>query len=128
MGAAAGATGGPIAAVIALYMDENVEGQIVRGLRRRGIDILTVEADGWGKRLDPDVLDRAGELGRVAFSRDEDFLREAVRRQRAGERFLGVIYAHKLRVSLGRCIEDLELLAQAGFPEDFANRVYYLPL
>jgi hypothetical protein len=34
--------------VIALYIDENVQGQIVRGLRRRGIDVLTAEADGWG--------------------------------------------------------------------------------
>lgn len=80
--------------MIALYMDENVQGQIVRGLRRRGIDILTAEEDGWNERLDVDVLDRGGELRRVAFSRDDDFLREAVRRQRSGEGFVGVIYAH----------------------------------
>jgi predicted nuclease of predicted toxin-antitoxin system len=109
-------------------MDESMEGQIVRGLRSRGIDILTAVEDGWGGRLDPELLDRAGALRRVAVSRDEDFLREAVRRQRSGETFVGVIYAHKLRVSIGRCIEDLELLAQAGFPEDFVNRVYHLPL
>jgi hypothetical protein len=109
-------------------MDESVEGQMVRGLRRRGIGVRTVQEDGWGARLDPEVLDRAGELGRVAVSRDEDFLREAVRRQRSGETFVGVIYAHKQRVSLGRCIEDLELLAQAGFPADFSGRIYYLPL
>jgi predicted nuclease of predicted toxin-antitoxin system len=114
--------------VIALYMDENVQGQIVRGLRRRGVDVLTAEEDGWGERPDPEVLDRAGELSRVAFSRDQDFLREAVRRQRSGEPLVGVIYAHQRRVSIGRCIEDLELLAQAGSAEDFVNRVYYLPL
>ena len=109
-------------------MDENVQGQIVRGLRRRGVEVLTAEEDGWNERLDADVLDRAGELGRVAFSRDDDFLREAVRRQRSGETFVGVIYAHQLRVSIGRCIQDLELLSQAGSPEDFADTIYYLPL
>src|SRR5215212_8851006 len=109
-------------------MDESVEGQIVRGLGRRGIDVLTVQEDGRGGSPDPEVLDRAGELRRIAVSRDDDFLREAVRRQRSGETFVGVIYAHKQRVSLGRCIEDLELLAQAGSPEDFSGRIYYLPL
>jgi hypothetical protein len=31
-------------------------------------------------------------------------------------------------VSIGRCIQDLELLAQAGFPGDFLDKVYFLPL
>jgi hypothetical protein len=114
--------------MVTLYMDENVEGPITRGLRRRGVDVLTVEEDGRGEALDPVVLDRAGELERVAFSRDQDFLREATRRQRSGETFIGVIYAHKQRVSIGRCIQDLELLAQAGFPGDFLDKVYFLPL
>jgi hypothetical protein len=114
--------------MVRLYMDENVEGQITRGLRARGIDVLTVQEDGWGETLDPALLDRAGELGRVAFCRDQDFLREATRRQRNGETFVGVIYAHKQRVSIGECIRDLELLAQVGFLEDFRDKIYYLPL
>jgi hypothetical protein len=114
--------------MIALYMDENVEGQIVRGLRSRGIDVLTAEEDGRNETPDPEVLERATRLGRVAFSRDQDFLREATRRQRNGEAFGGVIYAHKLSVSLGECIEDLEFLVEAGAPEDFKDRVYFLPL
>jgi predicted nuclease of predicted toxin-antitoxin system len=66
--------------MIALYTDENVEGQIVRGLRARGIDVLTAEEDGYRETPDPKVLDRAAALDRVIFSRDEEFLREATRR------------------------------------------------
>jgi predicted nuclease of predicted toxin-antitoxin system len=113
--------------MIAFYLDENVEGQIVRGLRARGIDILTAEEDGRAATPDPEVLDRATELGRVAFSRDRDFLREGTRRQREGIPFAGVIYARKAHVSIGRCIDDLELLARAGMPEDFENSVQFLP-
>jgi hypothetical protein len=40
---------------------------------------------------DPRLLDRAGELGRVLFSQDEDLLIEAARRQREGIHFAGVI-------------------------------------
>jgi hypothetical protein len=114
--------------MIGFYMDENVEGQIVRGLRARGIDVLTAEEDGLAGATDPEVLDRAAALGRVAFSRDRDFLRESTRRQRGGRSFGGVVYAHKLRVSIGQCITDLELLAQAGSSADFADKVWFLPL
>jgi len=31
-------------------------------------------------------------------------------------------------MSVGRCVNDLELLAELGQPEDFANRVEYWPL
>jgi hypothetical protein len=114
--------------MVRLYMDENVEGQIIRGLRGRGIDVLTAEEDGRNETPDPEILDRASTLGRVVFSRDQDFLREASRRQRFGERFAGVVYAHKQEVSVGVCITDLEYQAQAGSPDDFADRVYFLPL
>jgi uncharacterized protein with PIN domain len=114
--------------MVRLYMDENVEGQITRGLRERGIDVLTAEEDGRNETPDLEILDRANTLGRVVFSRDQDFLREASRRQRISERFAGVIYAHKQKVSIGVCITDLEYLAQAGSPEDFMDKVYFLPL
>jgi hypothetical protein len=74
------------------------------------------------------VLNRATELGRVLFSRDTDLIAEATRRQRGGEAFTGVIYARQNVLSVGKCIEDLELLALVGLPEDFANQVQYLPL
>jgi hypothetical protein len=44
------------------------------------------------------------------------------------EAFPGVIYAHQLMVIVGQFIRDLEVIALAGEPEDFVNRVEYLPL
>jgi predicted nuclease of predicted toxin-antitoxin system len=60
--------------MVRLYMDENVHGVITRGIRKRGVDVLTVQEDGYGGRDDPDVVDRATSLGRVLFSQDEDLL------------------------------------------------------
>jgi hypothetical protein len=77
---------------------------------------------------DPRLLDRAGELGRVLFSQDEDLLIEAARRQREGIHFAGVIYTPQLELSVGQFIEELEILAKAGLPTDFVNRVQYLPM
>jgi Domain of unknown function (DUF5615) len=114
--------------MIALYMDENVEDQIVRGLRLRSIDVLTAKEDGYDETPDELVFNRANALSRVVFSRDQDFLREAKKRQENGEAFAGIIYAHKRQVTVGRCIEDLEYMMLAGVPEDFANHVRFIPL
>jgi hypothetical protein len=64
----------------------------------------------------------------VLFSQDEDLLVEATRRQRSGQHFCGVIYGHQLEITIGRALNDLEILAQVGTIEEFANRVEYLPL
>ena len=66
-------------------MDVHVPMAITESLRRRGVDVLTAQEDGAERFEDPPLLDRAGERGRILFTRDEDFLDEASRRQRAGE-------------------------------------------
>ena len=113
---------------VGLYMDVHVPAAITRGLLLRGVDVLTAQLDGTTQLEDPDLLDRATELGRVLSSQDEDLLAEAALRQRSREPFAGVIYGHQLGITIGRAIEDLEILAEAGTIEDFANRVEYLPL
>jgi hypothetical protein len=113
---------------VGLYMDVHVPAAITRGLLLRGVDVLTAQLDGATELEDPRLLDRATELGRVLFSQDDDLLAEAAKCQRSGKEFGGVIYAHQLGITIGRAVNDLEMLAQAGMLEDFANRVEYLPL
>jgi len=55
-------------------------------------------------------------------------LAKAARRQRDGIPFTGLIYAHQLGITIGRFIDDLELLASVGEPGDFNGRVEFLPL
>jgi hypothetical protein len=67
-------------------------------------------------------------LNCVLFSRDRDFLTIGAEWQREAKSFAGVIYAHQLRVTIGRCVQDLALIAEAGQPEDLANRVEHRPI
>jgi hypothetical protein len=90
--------------------------------------VLTAYEDGASELEDATLLDRASERGRVLFTRDDDLLAEAAKRQREEIPFHGVIYAHQLRVSIGRCVQDLEILAKAGEPADLLNGVIFLPL
>ncbi len=111
-----------------LYMDVNVRRALTEALRLRGVDVLTAQEDGTGELRDAEHLDRATALGRVIFTHDKDFMREAAQRQQRGESFTGIIYAHQVEVSLGQCFQDLLLITQAGQPEDMLNRLEYLPL
>ena len=111
-----------------LYMDVHVPFAITAGLRLRGVDVLTAQEDGTAEVDDDVLLDRVTALGRVIFTRDVDFLGHARERQRTGVEFSGVVYAHQLRVSIGQCVADLELIAKVYEPEDMENRVEYLPM
>ncbi|CAN5610203.1 DUF5615 family PIN-like protein [soil metagenome] len=111
-----------------LYMDHHVPRAITNGLRLRGVDVLTAYEDDASELEDPDLLDHAAELRRVLFTQDDDLLVEATRRQHSSLSFHGVIYAHQLRASIGRCVEDLELIATVGSDEDVINQVIFLPL
>ena len=113
---------------IQFYMDHNVPRTITDGLRAHGVDVITAFEDGTSELDDSDLLDRAAELKRVLFSRDYDLLQEATIRQRTGQIFHGLIYAHQLSVSIGSCIRDLEIIATVGETEDLLNRVEFLPL
>jgi hypothetical protein len=54
-----------------------------------------------------------------------------LKRQRgsgAGDPLRALFMLNQLRVTIGQCINDLEIIAKAGEPEDFHNRVEHLPL
>lgn len=97
-------------------------------LDRLDVDVLTSQEDGTTRLEDDKLLDCAAALGRVIFTRDADFLREATLRQQSGLAFVGVVYAHQLQVSIGHCVNDLELIAKIYEFQDLADRVEFLPL
>lgn len=113
---------------LSLYMDQHVPRAITDGLRLRGIDVLTAFEDGAAAFSDPDLLLRASQEGRVLFTFDDDLLRVAATWQDQSQSFTGLVYAHPLRVSIGRCIEDLALIAEAAAPEEMHDQVLFLPL
>lgn len=111
-----------------LYMDVHIPRAITTGLRLRGVDVLTAQEDDATTLDDAALLDRATTLQRPLFTFDDDLLAEAIRRQRDGVYFSGVLYAHPLRASIGACVHDLELIARAAELEDCVNQVLFLPV
>lgn len=113
---------------IALYMDAHVPRAITIGLRLLNVDVLTAQEDGTADLADTSLLDRATALQRVFFTFDDDLLSEAAYRQTEAIPFAGVIYAHQMRISIGTCIRDLEIIAKAIEIDELNNRVEFLPL
>jgi Domain of unknown function (DUF5615) len=109
-------------------MDVHVALAITEQLRMRDVDVLTSQTDNATRLDDSPLLDRATELGRILFSRDKDLLKLAADRQRGHRSFSGLVYAHQLRVSIGRCVDDLEVIAKATNPEEWVGKVMFLPL
>ena len=102
---------------------------IAEGLRSRGIDVVRAQEDGFDQTDDALVLDRATALGRVLFTRDDDFLREAAARLSTGRTdFATVIYAHQRRASIRQCIDQLEFFAIAALDEETQGLVLHLPI
>jgi len=114
--------------MISIYMNQHIPRAITEGLRLRGVDVITAFEDEADKMDDAELLDRASKLGRVLFTQDNDLLSEGAMRQEKGIPFNGVIYAHQMRVSIGTCIHDLEIIAKAGEAEDLLNKIQFLPL
>ena len=111
-----------------LYMDVHVPQGITDGLRARKVQVITAQEDGHREVDDEILLARAGALNCVLFSRDEDLLGICSRWQRTGRFFAGLIFAEQVTVTIGQCIRDLALIAEAATPEEMANRVEFLPL
>lgn len=110
------------------YMDVNIPYAITSGLRRRHIDVLTSQEDGTREVDDVSLLQRATSLGRVLFSHDQDILQIAREWQQTGQPFAGIVFSAQQGVSIGHCVEDLELLAQCYTEKEIANQVIFLPL
>lgn len=113
---------------VALYVDVHVDHAIVAQLRLRQVDVLTAQEDGSDRLTDEQLLERATTLGRPLVTHDIRFQAMAEDWQRQGRPFCGLIFGHLMQVSIGRCVRDLELIAKATDPQDWANATLRLPL
>ncbi len=106
---------------VRFFTDEQVSKAVVMGLRRRGVEVLTVPDAGSLGASDVEQLRRARELRRVMFTQDDDFLRLAA----AGTGHAGIVYATQDR-PIGEIIRGLMLIHDVLDAEDMAGRVEYL--
>ena len=108
-------------------MDVHVPHAITDQLRRRGADVLTTQDDGTDTLPDDELLEHVRGLGRVLFTQDVRFRALAGEWQRTGRPFAGLLFGPQLGGTVGEYVRDLELIAQASDPADWADSVQWLP-
>jgi hypothetical protein len=113
---------------LSFYFDQHVPGPVATGLRQRGIDVLTTEADGAKGQDDEVILERATLLSRVMVSNDDDFLGIASRWTASDRHFAGLVRLRDQHLPYGKLIEDLLIVAEVYSPEEMIDRIEYLPL
>jgi len=106
---------------VKFYTDEHVARAVIRGLRQRGVDVLTVpEANRLGAS-DEHQLEQARGEGRVLFTQDGDFLRLHA----ADVQHAGIAYAPP-DASVGDVIRGLMLIHQVLDAEEMFGHVEFL--
>jgi hypothetical protein len=108
-------------ASLRFYTDEHIARAVIRGLRQRGIDVLTVpDADMLGAS-DKEHLALALRTHRVVLTQDTNFLRLAA----TEEHHAGIVFAPKQK-SIGEIIQGVMLIYQTLDVEDMIDAVEYL--
>ncbi|MBN9610182.1 MAG: DUF5615 family PIN-like protein [Actinobacteria bacterium] len=109
--------------------DENIDSDLVLGLRRRvdDIDVLRVQDVGLRTVSDPEILQWRADEGRILISHDlKTIPRFAGERLAAGLPMPGVIPLRS-SLSIAQAIDEIAAIAVASDAEEWNNQIAYLP-
>jgi predicted nuclease of predicted toxin-antitoxin system len=107
---------------IRFHLDEHIDPDVARALRRYGIDVTTTVEAGLRTQSDVAQLEFAIRERRVLVTHDADFLRLAER----VSQHAGIAYSTRTARSLGEMIRSLILIYEILAPEEMTGRVEYL--
>jgi predicted nuclease of predicted toxin-antitoxin system len=107
---------------VKFYLDEHIPKAVAEGLRRRGIDVLTIQDSGRLGDPDREQLAFATMKRRVMVTFDDDFLALDA----AGIPHAGIVFSQAGQRSVGELIEMLVLIANVIEPEEMRNHVEFI--
>jgi len=107
---------------VKFYLDEHIPKGVVEGLRRRGVDVLTVQEVDRSGDSDEKQLAFATREGRVLVTFDDDFLRL----DSAGVPHIGIVFSQTGRRTVGELIESLMLIANVIEPNEMKNHIEFV--
>lgn len=107
---------------IRFHLDENVDSDIAKALRRLGVDVTTTAEMGLIGQPDEAQLAFVYQNGRVLVTHDADFLRLASQQLN----HCGIAFCKKNVRTLGEIIRSLMLIHEVFTPEEMHGQVEYL--
>ena len=110
-----------MAQAVRFYTDEHISRAVIKGLRQRGVDVLSVQDTKLYGASDRDHLARATSEKRIIVTHDADFLRL----NRTNHDHFGIAYAHRF-TSVGDMIRGLMLIHLVMTRDEMQGRVEYI--
>lgn len=107
---------------IRYHLDENVDIDVARGLRRYGIDVTTTQDSGLRTTQDVDQWRFARSTGRILVTHDSDFLVYASQ----STDHAGIVYCQMRTRSVGEILRSLILLYEVYTAHETVGRVEYI--
>ncbi len=107
--------------MIRFLLDQHVPHAIARGLRLRGVAVLTAGDAGLLTKPDEEIAAYALREGLVIFTQDDDFLKLNAR----GVPHAGIVYSQQERRKPGEVVRFLKLLCDCLDSEDMRGEVEY---
>ena len=104
------------------YLDEHIPKGVVEGLRRRGVNVLTVQEARRSGDSDEKQLAFAVREGRVLVTFDDDFLRLDA----TGIPHTGIVFSQPGRRTVGEMIESLALISSVIEPSGMKNHTEFI--
>jgi len=110
--------------VLRFYLDEHLDVEIARQLKRRGIDVLTVsKLESFGEG-DMQQLHRAIRMGRVFCTNDSDLVDIASQ----GIEHAGIVFGQQEKHFIGTWVKYLSSLHKDFRPDEMTNLVAYVSM
>jgi predicted nuclease of predicted toxin-antitoxin system len=106
---------------IRFHLDENMDSDVAKALRRQGIDVTTTAEMGLLGQPDEAQLTFVCQHRRVLVTHDADFLRFASQRLN----HCGIAFCKKDVRTLGEIIRSLMLIYEVFTPEEMHGQVEY---
>ncbi len=115
--------------MIRLLADENFNGDILRGLRRRvpAIDAPRIQDIGLRGADDETVLEWAAAEGRLVLTHDVSTLIDFAWKRVASGRHHSGVAAVSQQAPVGAVVTDLVLLAECSTDQEWADRMLFIP-
>lgn len=115
--------------MLRLVSDENLNGDIVRGLLRRHpeLDLVRVQDVGLMETPDSDILEWAAGEGRVLLSHDVSTVPPAAYQRIADGQPMPGVFILPDRMPIGRAIDEILFLSLDVEPDEWKDQVVYLP-
>lgn len=116
--------------MLRLVSDENLNGDIVRGLFRRfaELDLVRTQDAGLSATSDAEILEWAAREGRVLLTHDVSTVPPAAYQRVRDSKPMPGVFAVPDRMPIGQAIDEILFLSVSTEPDEWKGQVFYLPL